>query len=88
MKKWHWILGGLGVLALIVFVTRRRHPFIGGAGYPGHPTTFYEAFKIAFMGAKYPEPINTNCGPGMVAQVDVLGGGVKCVPASQTAGIK
>lgn len=81
MKTWMWIT--LGVVVGIVILTRRKHPISDG-----NLTSWGQAFKIAFLGASYKEPVSFNCPPGMVGMVDVLSGGTKCVPASIEGGLK
>lgn len=80
MKGWHWIAAAIGVVAVILVITKRRHPVIGGTGYPMHQTTWGEAFKIAFLGTKYPEPINIKAPAGMVGAVDITTNAVTFSP--------
>ncbi len=51
-----------GIVVVGTVIAKRNTPVIGGKGYPAHQTTWGEAFKIAFLGAKYPTPINVPVG--------------------------
>lgn len=63
IKHWKWIAAAAAAGAVYVFWTRKQHPVIAGPGYPTHLTTWGEAFKMAFLGSKYPEPVSVPVGP-------------------------